>query len=102
MPDRPQTYRPVGHRPGPARVAADRTRGSAHQRGYDSRWQRARLSFLADNPLCVECSKGGRIAEATVVDHVKPHRGDNALFWDRSNWQALCKPCHDRKTGKGA
>nr|WP_292832122.1 HNH endonuclease signature motif containing protein [Mesorhizobium sp.] len=20
------------------------------------------------------------------------------LFWDRSNWQPLCKPCHDRKT----
>jgi 5-methylcytosine-specific restriction protein A len=20
------------------------------------------------------------------------------LFWDEDNWQALCKPCHDRKT----
>jgi len=19
-------------------------------------------------------------------------------MWDESNWQALCKPCHDRKT----
>lgn len=27
-----------------------------------------------------------------------PHRGDQKLFWDESNWQALCKPCHDRKT----
>ena len=34
------------------------------------------------------------------VDHIIPHRGDQKLFWDRNNWQALCKPCHDRKTGK--
>jgi len=35
---------------------------------------------------------------ATVVDHVTPHKGDKVLFWDRLNWQALCKRCHDRKT----
>lgn len=35
---------------------------------------------------------------ATVVDHIIPHRGDQKLFWDRSNWQALCKSCHDSKT----
>ncbi|WP_317617964.1 HNH endonuclease [Rhodobacter capsulatus] len=33
---------------------------------------------------------------ASVVDHITPHRGNKALFWDRYNWQALCKPCHDR------
>ena len=27
-----------------------------------------------------------------------PHRGDEKLFWDRSNWRALCKRCHDQKT----
>ncbi|MGI6721758.1 MAG: HNH endonuclease [Anaerovoracaceae bacterium] len=27
-----------------------------------------------------------------------PHRGDQKLFWDRSNWQSLCKSCHDSKT----
>jgi 5-methylcytosine-specific restriction protein A len=40
----------------------------------------------------------GRITPATVIDHITPHRGDRALFWQSSNWQALCKPCHDRKT----
>ena len=25
-------------------------------------------------------------------------RGDQTLFWDESNWQSLCQPCHDRKT----
>ena len=57
--------------------------------------------FLRRNPLCVECLKRGRIAPATVVDHIVPHRGDEKLFWDERNWQALCKACHDRKTGSG-
>ena len=35
---------------------------------------------------------------ATVVDHIKPHRGDQKLFWDRSNWQPLCEHHHNVKT----
>lgn len=35
---------------------------------------------------------------ATVVDHITPHKGDKALFWQRANWQPLCKRCHDIKT----
>jgi len=35
---------------------------------------------------------------ATVVDHVIPHRGNQDIFWDQSNWQAMSKPCHDSKT----
>ena len=70
----------------------------AAQRGYGSKWQKARRQFLEAHPLCVECLKSGRYVKATVVDHIVPHRGDQKLFWDRSNWQALCKPCHDHKT----
>ena len=22
------------------------------------------------------------------------------LFWDRDNWQPLCKQCHDKKTAR--
>ena len=43
--------------------------------------------------------KQGKYVKATVVDHMVPHRGDEKLFWDRSNWRALCKRCHDKKTG---
>jgi len=42
------------------------------------------------------CESSGRIEPATVIDHIIPHRGDQSLFWDQSNWQALCKPHHDR------
>jgi 5-methylcytosine-specific restriction protein A len=55
---------------------------------------------LSRNPLCVECERQGRITPATVVDHIIPHKGNLELFWDEDNLQALCKPCHDRKTAK--
>ena len=73
---------------------------SAAKRGYSSKWQKVRREYLTAHPLCVLCQKEGRYRKATVVDHIVPHRGDQKLFWDRSNWQALCKPCHDQKTGK--
>ena len=75
-------------------------RPSASKRGYDSRWRRTRIGFLKKHPLCAECEKRGRTTLATVVDHIIPHKGDKVLFWDRSNWQPLCKQCHDRKTAK--
>lgn len=73
-------------------------RKSASKRGYDYRWRKARGRYLKANPLCVKCLKKERVIEATVVDHIIPHREDKKLFWDESNWQALCKSCHDKKT----
>lgn len=70
-------------------------RGSSTERGYGSRWQRAREGWLRSNPLCVMCAAEGRTERATVVDHIKPHRGDMKLFWDATNWQSLCKQHHD-------
>jgi len=69
----------------------DRTRPSARARGYDARWDAEREEFLALNPTCRRCP-----APATVVDHVMAHRGNQALFWNRANWQSLCAPCHNR------
>lgn len=71
---------------------------SAAIRGYDSRWRKARKLYLKYNPLCKHCEQEGKITPAEVVDHIIPHRGDERLFWDESNWQGLCKRCHDRKT----
>lgn len=78
----------------------DRYRGTAAQRGYDGQWRKARLGFLRKHPLCVYCLKVDKIEAATVVDHIEPHKGDKELFWRRSNWQSLCKVCHDAKTAK--
>ena len=76
-------------------------RESAHQRGYDAKWRAARKRYLKRHPLCELCKARGELSPATVVDHIVPHRGDMQLFWDQSNWQPLCKHCHDRKTGSG-
>ncbi len=63
-----------------------------------TRWRTARQSFLKSNPLCAECERKGKLTSATVVDHKIDHKGDLDKFWDVSNWQPLCKQCHDRKT----
>ena len=70
-------------------------RKSARERGYDSRWRKARAQYLAAHPLCAVCSAQGVTTAAAVVDHIRPHRGDMGLFWDRLNWQPLCRRCHD-------
>lgn len=112
MPAKPPRICPCGHRvPADVRCACqkkadterkarhDANRPSAAARGYDGKWRQARVAFLAANPLCRRCQANGKDEPATVVDHIIPHRGDFAkggLFWNRRNWQPLCKPCHDR------
>lgn len=73
-------------------------RQSAARRGYNNRWRVASKKFLEAHPLCVKCLEEEKITEATVVDHIVPHRGDKKLFWDINNWQPLCKHHHDVKT----
>lgn len=82
-------------------------RETSAQRGYGSRWQKARATYLRSHPLCVMCAKRNIVIAASVVDHIIPHKGDQSLFWDsENNWQSLCKPCHDgakamlERTGK--
>lgn len=59
------------------------------------RWFQLRARQLREQPLCKFCGDLGRITPAAVVDHKRPHRGDEALFFDPDNLQSLCKPCHD-------
>ena len=109
MPFRPKTHNPAPRltpRFAPPEVE---TRLSARERGYDSKWDVARRSFLAKHPLCVKCLADRRAEAATVVDHIIPHRLDEALkssdpdriaeararFWDSSNWQSLCTTHHN-------
>lgn len=66
------------------------------ERGYGARWQAARKRHLQAHPLCVMCEAEGRVKAATVVDHRIPHRGDQDLFWDETNWQSLCATHHSR------
>lgn len=71
----------------------DARRPSASARGYNHAWRKARDAFLKINDRCAWPKCG---APSTVVDHIIAHRGDDGLFWDRSNWQPLCAHCHNR------
>ena len=73
--------------------AYEQRRGSSSKRLYDSRWQEARREYLHGK----RCTCG---APAMVIDHIVPHRGDTRLFWDQSNWQPMCGPCHNSKTAR--
>ena len=91
---RSAVYRPP-HAAAPGEY--DARRGSAAARGYGWRWQKARDAWLREHPLCVMCERDGAVTAAVVVDHIIAHKGDVALFWDRGNWQSLCKRHHDRE-----
>ena len=77
------------------RCGCQGTNTSATHRGYTSaRWRRVRLEQLRCQPFCTQCGD-----VACDVDHVIPHTGpDDPRFWDRTNLNSLCKPCHSRKT----
>ena len=82
-------------------AGSEAARGGSTKRGYGYRWQQERVRWLERHPLCIHCEAEGHIEPATDVDHITPHRGDQSLFWDRGNWQSLCKRHHSAKTGRG-
>jgi 5-methylcytosine-specific restriction protein A len=85
------------------RQQSDQLRGNAASRGYDQAWQRLRVLYLAEHPVCEceECQSGERrLIAAQVVDHRIPisERPDLRLMW--TNLRAMSKPCHDRHTAR--
>ncbi|MGB4107754.1 MAG: HNH endonuclease signature motif containing protein [Alphaproteobacteria bacterium] len=99
MPTRAPLHRPPGYRTEAQRKQEhDQRRPSASKRGYGSKWRKARDGYLRKHPLCVHCEREGRVTAALEVDHIIPHRGDMKLFWNRQNWQGLCKTHHSIKT----
>jgi 5-methylcytosine-specific restriction protein A len=67
---------------------------------HSARWQALRLEVLARD--LYTCQQTGVLLvgkhpepNSPVVDHVVPHRGDERLFWDTGNLQAVSKKYHD-------
>lgn len=77
-----------------------RARAAPWRAWYNTaRWRALRLKVLLRDLYTCQRRECGRIEADTsrlVCNHVKAHRGDAALFWDESNLQTLCKPCHDK------
>ena len=99
---------PAGHRvtpPGRCPLclkARDRERTQPLRHLYcTARWFALRAQVLNANPLCVQCARDGRVTVAQEIDHVVPHQGDVALFWNPLNLQGLCSTHHVQKTRRG-
>lgn len=74
----------------------DRERGSARERGYDRDWERERLEYLKSvDHLCEEHLRRGYLVPAILVDHMIPVRDAPERRLDRTNFDALCRHCHD-------
>lgn len=77
-------------------VPAAPKRDEPWRRWYKTaRWRQLRWEVLTRDGFRCQMAGCGVMAPEMVCDHVRPHRGDERLFWDVTNLQALCKPCHD-------
>ena len=59
-----------------------------------------RPAQLLREPWCAECARAGIRTRATDVDHIRDHKGNWAVFTDRSNLQSLCHSHHSQKTAQ--
>ncbi|MFD3352749.1 AAA family ATPase [Streptomyces fradiae] len=80
----------------PAQRTARQTQAAWRWVYDDPRWPLLRDQVLSEEAFC----RAGCSSPPTVVDHIRPHRGDEQLAFDRANLQAMCKPCHDAKTAR--
>ena len=72
----------------------DEQRGTANDRGYDSRHRKIRKIVMAEEPLCRECLKHGRIVPSQEMDHID----GNTWNTSRDNLQMLCRHHHSQKS----
>ena len=88
------------HRFGHHALPLPNTDGSMGTTQFQGLYNRARWKKMSQQqrmraPLCEMCRARGIIVVAEVVDHIRPHHGDESLFYDPQNLQSLCKKCHD-------
>lgn len=81
---------------------------SRQSRGYGPEWDRLRKQIMErDGGLCQPCKKAGDLGViAGAVDHIISKANAKKLGWSKtqtdhpSNLQAICHPCHTRKTAE--
>lgn len=73
---------------------------SRRWRGSDAKQGRDGLRFQVLLDALFKCAMCGRSDDPSrmVADHIIPHRGNPALFFDKKNLQCLCAhPCHSSR-----
>ena len=80
----------------------DRQRPNGYQRGWTQAWSSFSKRYLWEHPTCVSaaCSQlpEWNRTPSTDVDHTDGHSRTCAHKYDTTHMQALCHPCHARKT----
>ena len=78
---------------------------AAHPGREDNTGERVRHALAEGVPGISSCEStvrsvpaGRKVRQGDGCRPYRTARGDPKIFWDRSNWQPLCKKCHDRKT----
>lgn len=95
------TLTPQG-RCGPCQTKARAARPQPNTRGYNARWRKASADYLQTHPYC-ECPACSALPQlqrdlATEVDHIDGLGPLGPRGFDPTNWQAMSKRHHSRKT----
>lgn len=85
--------RQLGRRstPSSAHIVAPQ-RASPRARGYNSRWDKASLTYRTRVGICERCDRNGRVRVPELTDHKMPIAHGGPMF-DKGNWWALCREC---------
>ena len=92
----------LGYTPGDSKARDRHREATQHWRKWyhSARWQKLRQRILVrDMYTCQQTGvlligKAGE-PNSPVVDHIVSHNGDEYLFWDEANLQAVSKEYHD-------
>jgi 5-methylcytosine-specific restriction enzyme A len=71
---------------------------SRQSRGYGAAHDRMRAHLIATVVMCEVCKRRGRATIGTIADHIVPQSKGGSD--ERSNYQLLCRGCHDEKTAR--
>lgn len=75
----------------------DSRRGSRHERGYGTEWEKLRKRILErDSNLCQQHLSEGLVVVGNQVDHTIPKSQGGTDH--ESNLKTLCEACHRAKT----
>lgn len=91
-----------GGRCAPCQAKARAARPQPSRRGYGRAWRKASAEYLQTHPYCEceECEAKPQLQRdlATEVDHIDGLGPLGPRGFDPSNWQAMSKRHHSRKT----
>lgn len=78
---------------------SDPHRGSRHERGYGTEWDKTRKRILArDCGICQPCQRRGELHLGNEVDHIVPKFEGGTD--DDGNLQTICTEAHRLKTAE--